>query len=307
MSGYAIQTKQLTKRYDKQIAVNKVNLHVSAGKIYGLLGRNGAGKTTIMKMLMGLTEKTSGEIVIFDKMFRKGERDIYSRIGCMIEAPAFYPNLTGTENLRVMAKLRGVTRKDAIKKALGTTGLPFNDNKTFSQYSLGMKQRLAIANAIMHEPELLFLDEPTNGLDAIGIAEMRKLIKEMSTIQGKTILISSHILSEIALLADDIGVIHHGTLLEESSFSDLEKKNRKYLLFQVSQIAKASNILEQKFGLTNYSVEDNQYIRIYSFDVDIAEINRVFALNDIAVSGIQTRTDSLEDYFKKITGGAGIA
>lgn len=307
MSDYAIQTQHLTKRYDKQIAVNNVNLNVRTGKIYGILGRNGAGKTTIMKMIMGLTEKTSGEIVIFDKTLRRGARDIYSRIGCMIETPAFYPNLTGTENLKVMAKLRGVTSKDAIEKALYITGLSFNDNKTFSKYSLGMKQRLAIANAIVHEPELLILDEPTNGLDAIGIVEMRNLIKEMSIKQGKTIMISSHILSEIALLADDIGIIHNGALLEESSFPDLEKRNRKYILLQVSPIAKASNILEQKLGLTNYSVENNQYIRIYSLDTDIGEITKAFVLNDITISEIQTCTDSLEDYFKKITGGEGIA
>ncbi len=307
MNDYAIQTQHLTKRYDKQIAVSNVNLNVRTGKIYGILGRNGAGKTTVMKMIMGLTEKTSGEIVIFDKTLQRGARDIYSRIGCTIETPAFYPNLTGTENLKVMAKLRGVTSKNAIEKALGITGLPFNDNKTFSKYSLGMKQRLAIANAIVHEPELLILDEPTNGLDAIGIVEMRNLIKKMSLKQGKTIMISSHILSEIALLADDIGIIHNGTLLEESSSSDLEKRNRKYILFQVSAIAKASNILERKFGLTNYSVEDNQYIRIYSLDTDIGEITKAFVLNDITVSGIQTCTDSLEDYFKKITGGEGIA
>lgn len=307
MIDYTIQTQCLTKQYDRQVAVNNVNLNVRTGKIYGILGRNGAGKTTIMKMIMGLTEKTSGEIFIFDKALRRGARDIYSRIGCTIETPAFYPNLTGTENLKVMTKLRGVTNKNAIKNALDITGLPFNDNKTFSKYSLGMKQRLSIANAIIHEPELLIFDEPTNGLDAIGIVEIRNLIKELSVRQGKTIMISSHILSEIALLADDIGIIHNGTLLEESSFSDLEKKNRKYILIQVSPIAKASNILEQKFGLMNYSVEDDKYIRIYSLDADIGEINKAFVLNDIAVSCIQTCTDSLEHYFKKITGGDGIA
>lgn len=307
MSDYIIQTRNLTKRYGAQIAVNNVNLNVRCGKIYGMLGRNGAGKTTIMKMFMGLTDITSGEISLFDKPFKKGSREIYSRIGYIIEYPIFYPNLTAAENLSVMARLRGVTRKDAIEKALATVNLPYNDKKTFLQYSLGMKQRLSIANAILHEPELLILDEPINGLDAIGIVEMRNLIKEMSEKQGKTVLISSHILSEISLLADDIGVIHNGVLLEESSFADLESRNKKFVRLQVTQAAKACSILEQKLGLTDYCVEDSQFICIYSANVDVAEVNKILALNDIAVLGIQTCTDSLEDYFKKITGGEGIA
>jgi len=307
MSDYIIKTHNLTKRYSEQTAVNNVDLNVRRGRIYGILGRNGAGKTTIMKMLMGLTSITSGEALIFNKPFKKGSRDIYSRIGCIIENPFFYPNLTATENLNVMARLRGITRKNAVEKALETVGLPYNDNKPVSKYSLGMKQRLSIANAIQHEPELLILDEPINGLDAIGIVEMRNLIKEMSAKQGKTIMISSHILSEISLLADDIGIINNGTLLVEGSFAELDKKNRKYILLQVSPIEKACNLLEQKFGLNNYSVEDGQSIRIYSIDIDVAEIVKTLALNDIAVTSIQTCTDSLEDYFKKITGGEGIA
>ena len=165
----------------------------------------------------------------------------------MIESPGFYPNLTGTENLKIFARLRGIPAKNAIKSALEVVGLPYNDKKLFSQYSLGMKQRLAIALAIMHDPELLILDEPINGLDPIGIAEVRDFIRELCDVRGKTILISSHILSEISLLADDIGIIDHGVLLEEESIAELEQKNSKYIHFVVSDAAQASRIIEKDF------------------------------------------------------------
>lgn len=186
-------------------------------------------------------------------------------------------------------------------------GLPYKDKKLFSKYSLGMKQRLGIANAILHDPELLILDEPTNGLDPIGIAEMRNFIKELSVERGKTILISSHILSEIALLADDIGIIDHGLLLEENSMKELKKKNRKYILLQVSDVSKAALILEHQFHLVDYSVHDDQTLRIYDTCLDMAEINKALIVQDIAVISSQVCNDTLEDYFKKITGGEGIA
>ena len=213
MERYVIETRDITKVYGEQTVVNKVNLHVQKGRIYGLLGRNGAGKTTIMKMILGLTAITSGEVDVFGKNIKGNERRIYPRIGAIIETPGFYPNLTGTENLEIFAKLRGTAQPNAVKEALDVVGLPYRDKKLFSKYSLGMKQRLGIANAILHDPELLILDEPTNGLDPIGIAEMRNFILSLSKERGKTILISSHILSEIAMLADDIGIIHGGVLL----------------------------------------------------------------------------------------------
>ena len=253
MSDFVIETKKLTKIYGEQTAVSSVDIHVKPGRIYGLLGRNGAGKTTIMKMILGLTPITSGEVDVFGQNIKGHEKRIYPRIGAIIETPGFYPNLTGTENLEIFAKLRGTPRPNAVKNALEVVGLPFRDKKLFSKYSLGMKQRLGIANAILHDPELLILDEPTNGLDPIGIAEVRNFIKGLSVDRGKTILISSHILSEIALLADDIGIIDHGVLLEESSMEDLEKKNRKYIQLQVSDVPKASLILERQFHVTDYA------------------------------------------------------
>ena len=307
MNNFVIETKQLTKVYGEQDVVKAVNIHVKKGRIYGLLGRNGAGKTTIMKMILGLTPITSGKVDVFGQDIKGREKQVFPRIGAIIETPGFYPNLTGTENLEIFAKLRGTVGPNAVKKALEVVGLPYKDKELFSKYSLGMKQRLGIANAILHDPELLILDEPTNGLDPIGIAEMRNFIKELSVERGKTILISSHILSEIALLADDIGIIDHGLLLEENSMKELKKKNRKYILLQVSDVSKAALILEHQFHLVDYSVHDDQTLRIYDTCLDMAEINKALIVQDIAVISSQVCNDTLEDYFKKITGGEGIA
>ena len=370
INNIVIETKQLTKKYGNQTVVNQVNLHVKKGRIYGLLGRNGAGKTTIMKMILGLTQVTSGEVELFGQRLKGQEKMIYPRIGAIIETPGFYPNLTGTENLEIFARLRRITASagekpapnfataapnpanpapnfataapnpakpaseaataapnpanpapnaanptsnpattpyNPVKSALEVVGLPYKDKKLFGEYSLGMKQRLGIANAILHDPELLILDEPTNGLDPIGIAEVRDFLKKLSAEQGKTILISSHILSEIALLADDIGIIDRGILLEESSMSELQKKNGKYILLQVSDIPKASQLLEQQFNTKDYSIKDGQTIQIYDTTLNMGEINKALVMQDVTVFSSGLRNDTLEDYFKKITGGEGIA
>ncbi|HBE9431278.1 ABC transporter ATP-binding protein [Clostridioides difficile] len=307
MNDFVIETKQLTKIYGNQTVVDKVNLHVKKGRIYGLLGRNGAGKTTIMKMILGLTSITYGEVDVFGENIKGREKQVYPRIGAIIETPGFYPNLTGTENLEIFAKLRGTAAPNSVKRALEIVGLPYKNKKLFSKYSLGMKQRLGIANAILHDPELLVLDEPTNGLDPIGIAEMRKFIRDLSVEHGKTILISSHILSEISLLADDIGIIDHGVLLEESSMSELEKKNSKYILLQVSDIPKTSLILERQFNTKDYSVQDDHTLRLYNTTLDMGEINKALVMQNVTVISSQLCNDTLEDYFKKITGGEGIA
>ena len=307
MSDYVIETKQLTKVYGDQTAVNAVDLHVKRGRIYGLLGRNGAGKTTIMKMILGLTPITSGEADVFGKNIKGQEKRVYPHVGAIIETPGFYPNLTGTENLEIFARLRGTAAPNAVKNALEVVGLPYKDKKLFGRYSLGMKQRLGIANAILHDPELLILDEPTNGLDPIGIAEVRDFIKDLSVERGKTILISSHILSEIQLLADDIGIIDHGVLLEESSMGELEKKNSKYIMLQVSDVSRAALILERQFQLKNYSVQDDQTLRLYDTSLDMGAANKELVMQDVTVISSGLCNDTLEDYFKKITGGEGIA
>ena len=307
MSQFVIETHNLTKVYGEQRSVSNLNIHVRKGKIYGLLGRNGAGKTTTMKMLLNLVQPTSGTIHIFGRDAQLEEKKILPRIGSMIESPGFYPNLTATENLKIFAKLRGIPRINAIKEALELVNLPYKDKKLYSQYSLGMKQRLAIALAVMHDPEILILDEPINGLDPIGIAEIRKFIEDLSKNRGKTILISSHILSEIAVLADDIGIIDKGVLVEEGSMKALEEKNGKYIHLKVSDNAQAARILSVNYGESDFKVSGNQDINMYDLTIPIPDIIRSLVEEGVDIFEVHLCEDTLEDYFKKVTGGEGIA
>lgn len=306
-TDFVIETKGLTKQYGTQRSVDDLNIHVKRGRIYGLLGRNGAGKTTTMKMLLGLTKPTAGEVRIWGKPLQGNEKALLPRIGSLIESPGFYPNLTGTENLHIFAVLRGVSNKDAVRDALDLVGLPYRDKKLFSQYSLGMKQRLAIALAVMHDPELLILDEPINGLDPIGIAEVRAFIRELCDARGKTILISSHILSEIALLSDDIGIIDHGVLLEEESLAELEQKSRGDIRFVLSDSARAAEILKRDFRESHFSIQDAHRLCLQNRELPVGRMVTAFVEQGLEVSQAYICEESLEDYFKRVTGGEGIA
>ena len=306
MSEYAIKTTKLTKQFGEQIGVDCVNMNVPTGKIYGLLGRNGAGKTTIMRMLLNLASPTSGEISLFGEDYRLKTKEIYYRIGSIIETPGFYENLTGKENLEIFARLRGQHKKNSVQNALEIVGLEKETKKIFGNYSLGMKQRLGIAAAIMHEPEMLILDEPINGLDPVGIQEVRKYLEMLCRERGVTILISSHILSEIEQIADIIGVIHKGRLIEEVAMQELLERNRQYLEFVVSDENKACLLIEQNFELTDYSVHENQSIRIYTNFEMRSIFNKCFVENGISVSKINISEEKLEDYFANLIGGGGL-
>lgn len=251
----------------------------------------------------------NGEVYIFGQPVINRERRLFKRIGAIIETPGFYSNLTGTENLEIFAKLRGVTKPHAVEHALELVGLPYRDKKLFGEYSLGMKQRLGIANAIMHDPDLLILDEPINGLDPIGIAEVREFIRKLSVKEGKTILISSHILSEVSMIADDIGILDHGVLLEEETMEELKKKNQKCTLIEVSDVGKAAHILETIFSLSksDYLIQGENQIKIFKTKMDNARIISELVHKEVGVSSFTEKDDTLEDYFKKITGGEGIA
>ena len=301
MSDCIIETRGLIKRYGDQVSVSNLDLHVQKGRIYGLLGRNGAGKTTTMKMLLGLTAPTSGTVSLFGQPLKGNETRILPRIGSLIESPGFYPNLTGTENLQIFARLRGLKSPNYIKSALELVNLPYRDKKRYAQYSL------AIALAVMHDPELLILDEPINGLDPIGIAEVRDFIRALCDERGKTILISSHILSEIALLADDIGIIDHGVLLEEESLVELEQKNGKVLRFTVSNAPVAAQMLRQEMGVRDVAVENERELMVRDLRLDTGAAVRRFVEAGLVVSDAHLYEDTLEDYFKRITGGEGIA
>lgn len=298
MSGYIIETRQLTKKYDDRVCADCVNLHVPEGKIYGLLGQNGAGKTTIMKMLLKLIKPTSGQIKLFGEDAETSKATLYHRIGSIIEAPAFYENLTAAENLKILARLRGQHRKDTIENALSVTGLEKEKNKLFKDYSLGMKQRLGIAAAIMHEPELLILDEPMNGLDPVGICEIRQFLLQLCSKKQTTILLSGHILSEMEQLADNIGIMRKGKLIEEIDMTDLHRQNRKYIEFEVSDINAAALVLERNFHLFDYMITTDRQLRIFHETEKRADINRCFIENDINVTNMTVCEETLEDHFK---------
>ncbi|MBY0596535.1 ABC transporter ATP-binding protein [Bacillus bingmayongensis] len=301
-----IKTTNLTKIYGKQKSVDNLNINVNQGEIYGFIGRNGAGKTTTIRMLLGLIKPTSGKIEIFGEDFFKNQKEILRRIGSIVEVPGFYENLTARENLLINAKIIGVHKKNAIEEALEIVGLQHETRKLVGKYSLGMKQRLGIARTLLHYPELLILDEPTNGLDPIGIKEMRKLIKSLAQERNITILISSHILAEVEQLVDHMGIIHEGKLLEETSLDTLRKTNRKYLEFQVNNDNKATMLLEKQFHIFDYEVHDEGNIRVYSHFGQQGQINKTFVQNDIEVLKIMMSEDRLEDYFTKLVGGGTI-
>ncbi|MEH7017206.1 ABC transporter ATP-binding protein [Bacillus sp. JJ63] len=301
-----IKTTNLTKIYGNQRSVDNLNINVNQGEIYGFIGRNGAGKTTTIRMLLGLIKPTSGKIEIFGEDFFKNQKEILRRIGSIVEVPGFYENLTAKENLLINAKIIGVHKKNAIEEALEIVGLQNETKKLVGKYSLGMKQRLGIARALLHYPELLILDEPTNGLDPIGIKEMRKLIKSLAQERNITILISSHILAEVEQLVDHMGIIHEGKLLEEVALDTLRKTNRQYLEFQVNNDNKAAMLLEKQFHIFDYEVHDEGNIRIYSHFGQQGQINKTFVENDIEVLKIIMSEDRLEDYFTKLVGGGTI-
>lgn len=219
---YMITTEKLTKTYKNFTSVNKVSLHIKKGSIYGFLGPNGAGKSTTMKMLIGLTAPTSGSFQIDGKQFPNDRVAILKEIGSFIESPSFYANLTGRENLDIIRRILGLPQ-NTVEDALDLVGLSEFGDRLAKKYSLGMKQRLGLAGALLGRPPILILDEPTNGLDPSGIHEIRNLIKSLPTLYDCTILISSHMLSEIELIADDIGILNHGRMLFEGSLDDLKQ------------------------------------------------------------------------------------
>lgn len=301
-----IKTTNLTKVYGKQKSVDNLNITVNEGDIYGFLGRNGAGKTTTIRMSLGLIKPTHGKIEIFGEDLHTNKKDILKRIGSIVEVPGFYGNLTAKENLEINARIVGIHKKNAIEEALEIVGLENETKKLVGKYSLGMKQRLGIARSLLHYPELLILDEPTNGLDPIGIKEMRRLIKTLAEERKITLLISSHILSEIEQLVDHLGIIHEGKLLEETEFDTLRKRNRKFLEFQVSNDNKVAMLLEKHFQIFDYEVHGDGIIRIFSHIGQQGAINKLLVQNDIEVFKILMSEDRLEDYFTKLVGGGTI-
>ncbi|MGG0275375.1 ABC transporter ATP-binding protein [Bacillus rhizoplanae] len=303
---YVLKTNQLTKVFHGKEVILNVNMHVKQGEIYGFLGPNGAGKTTIMKMITNLIKPTSGEIEIFGEKLTDTSYEVLKRMGTIIEYPIFYEKLTARENLYLHCEYMGYYDKKAIDRALDLVNLHNVDDKKVKDFSLGMKQRLGIARAITTKPELLILDEPINGLDPIGIKELRELFKMLCKEYGITLLVSSHILAEMEQMADTIGVIQNGKLIKEVSMKSINGKQTEYVEVTVQDVKQAAYVLENKLRLTNFKVMNENTIRIYEARIAQQEISKMLIMNDVVIEGINKKHSSLEDYFLNLLNGGGI-
>ena len=301
--SYILQTNHLTKAIEQKELVKDVSLHIKKGEIYGFLGPNGAGKTTVMKMLTNLWKPTGGTIEIFGQTLTPQSYEVLKRMGSIIEFPTFYEHLTGYENLKLHCEYMGYYQHGHIEQALERLNLTEAAAKPVKNYSLGMKERLGIARAILCKPELLILDEPTNGLDPAGMKQIRDLFRMLCQEYEITIMISTHILSEIESIADTVGVIHHGRMSKEISMKEIEEMSLAYIELSVQNQEKAAYVLSEKLGLENFKIVEDGQIRIYDNRVSTQELSRVLALNGVSVTALGKKGETLEDYFLKLTGG----
>lgn len=300
MKEVVLKTNNLTKQYNKNVVLDNVNITIKKGDIYGLIGRNGAGKTTLMKIITTLASPTSGTFELFNTCSENDELfDNKKRVGSLIEYPAFYPNLSAYDNLKYYTIQRGIVDKNQINKVLELVNLTGTGKKKVKTFSLGMKQRLGIALAILNSPDFVILDEPINGLDPIGISELRDTFKKLSD-NGITLLISSHILSELYLLANEFGFLENGKLIKELSKEELDLECYKCLVIKTDDSKKVSVLLEKELNTNNYKVINNEEIRVYDYTDDSDKVSDVLVNNKIKIKGFYESGISLEEYFKEI-------
>lgn len=298
MQEIVLQTNNLTKKYKDFVALDNVTITIHKGDIYGLIGRNGAGKTTLMKTITTLTDKTGGSFSLFgsEEELTESKR----RIGCLIESPAFFDNLTAYQNLKYYSIQKGIVDEKQIDKVLKIVDLFKEKNKKFKKFSLGMKQRLGIAFAILDNPDFIILDEPINGLDPIGIKEIRDTLKRLNEEEKITILISSHILSELYLIANHFCFIDKGKIIKDISKEELDLECSKCIVIRTKDVKKGAVVLEKELSTTNYKVIDNTEIRLYDYLENSAKVNKTLLTNGIEITEIYESGISLEDYFNSL-------
>lgn len=299
MSNTVLETINLTKKYKKFVALDSASITIKKGDIYGLIGRNGAGKTTLMKVITTLTNKTSGEFKLFD-LSDSELTESKRRIGCLIENPAFFPNMSAYKNLKYYAIQKGIVDDNQIDEALKLVKLEEARNKKFKTFSLGMKQRLGIALAILDNPDFIILDEPINGLDPIGISDLRETFKKLNKERDITILISSHILSELYAVATKFCIIEKGKVIKELTKEELDLECSKCIVIKTDNVKKAATVLEKELKTTNYKVIDDKEIRLYDYLEQSNSVNKSLIKNDVNVMSIAETGISLEDYFKEV-------
>lgn len=303
MAEQVLLTRDLTKQYGSATVLDHVDLNIEQGQIYGLVGRNGAGKTTLIRIVTGQIAASSGEMALFGAAEGRMLLGMRTRIGSVVETPSFYPYLTAEQNLEYYRIQRGIPGKRVVQEALEQVGLANTGKKLFKNFSLGMKQRLGLGLALMNRPDFLLLDEPINGLDPEGIVEFRNLLLELNRERKTTILISSHILTELANLATHYGFIDGGAMLEQISAQRLEEKCRACLELHVDDPAKAARVLEQNVGTADFEVLSGGVIRLFSHMDTPQLVTRALVEADVGLYSADSRGANLEDYFMSLIGG----
>ncbi|WP_195948919.1 ABC transporter ATP-binding protein [Clostridium saudiense] len=303
MKKVVLKTYNITKKYGEQLAVDNVNMTIKKGDIYGFIGQNGAGKTTLIRLITGLIHKSGGEIELLGANEENELNKARTMVGSLIETPSFYTNMTARENLEVSRLVRNIPGKKCIDEVLELVGLKDVEKKKVKNFSLGMRQRLGIANALMGNPKFLILDEPINGLDPMGIVEIRELLKKINKEKDMTILISSHILSELSELATTYGIISNGKLIEEITAKQLSEKCRQYIDLRVDDTARAVILLERELGISDYEVLEDSNIKVFSNLDNVGEINSLLSRSGIIVESISVKGENLEEYFMNKVGG----
>lgn len=298
-----IELEEVTKIYKTQEVVKNVSMRIKEGEIYGFLGPNGAGKTTIMKMILNLAKPSQGSIKVFGSHIQKDSFEYLKSIGSIVEYPIFYEKLSARKNLKLHCEYMGFYDDNRIDEVLNLVGLKGTEEKIVSEFSLGMKQRLGIARVMITKPKLLILDEPINGLDPMGIKQIRELLLNLKSSYGTTILISSHIITEIEHIADTIGVIDKGVLIKEVPMAKVRKDAIQYLEIQVDDVKKAATVLDQKFHSLNFKIISDEGIRIYE-EIKQKEVSRELVLAGVAILSMGYKNNTLEDYFiNTVVGG----
>jgi ABC-2 type transport system ATP-binding protein len=304
MSEHIIRTHNLSKKYKDDFAIEHVNITIRKGEIYGFIGQNGAGKSTLLRLVTGLTFPTGGTIERFGSDNPKEITLAQKRMGAIIEYPALFANMSACENLEVHRLQKGIPGKECIGKTLELVGLANAGKKRTKHFSLGMKQRLGLGIALLSEPEFLILDEPTNGLDPMGIVELRGLLKKLNREKGLTVLISSHILSELHQLATSFGIIHKGKLLEELTAKELDEKCRRHIRIKVDQPSKGAAVLEEMLATNDFEVMQDGTIHLYRHVDDVRKVSMALMNSGLVIEHLSQNGDSLESYFSKLVGGA---
>ena len=301
VSEMICQTTELCKNYKNFHVLQNVNLSINRGEIYGLIGENGAGKSTLIRILTGLAFQSSGVVSLFGKT--ENLRYERAKIGCTVEMPVLYKDMTAKQNLEIQRVQRGIPEKKCISKTLELVGLNNTKKKKVNDFSLGMKQRLALAIALLGEPEFLILDEPVNGLDPTGIIELRELLKKLAKENHVTILISSHILSELNQLATCYGFLHHGKLLKQITATELSEECKRHIKLKTDDTKKTVTVLEEQLKIKTFSIYPDNFIRVYEKLDETHTISKTLSSNGIVVEEISVQGEELETYFENLIGG----